>query len=106
MRRFNRAHKRTRSIVERSIGILKSRFRILQAGFRLRDMEVTARAIKALIIIHNLCIVNQDNGHDMQEEDNDEGDGQNNDGEPQDHDDQPANERPNTQRRNELIQMF
>ncbi len=106
VRHFNRAHKRTRSIVERSIGILKSRFRILQAGFRLRDMEVTARAIKALIIIHNLCIVNQDNGHDMQEEDNDEGDGQNNDGEPQDHDDQPANERPNAQRRNELIQMF
>ncbi len=69
---------------------------------------MTARAIKALIIVHNLCIVNQDNGQDMQEEEIDNGDGQNNadGGEPQDQDALPANGPPNAQRRNELIQMF
>ncbi len=64
--RFNRNHKRTRAVVERTIGILKQRFRILLETVRLRDMESVAVLVKALCIVHNLCIGEGDQGEGLE----------------------------------------
>ncbi|XP_055850483.1 putative nuclease HARBI1, partial [Episyrphus balteatus] len=54
---FNKAHKITRSIVERCIGILKSRFRCLAAGRVLYYAPGKAGVIiNACIVLHNMLI--------------------------------------------------
>ena len=65
--RFNSSHKKTRVVVERTIGILKQRFRCLLGGLRFKKMETCAKVIKACAILHNLCILNGDYGEDMED---------------------------------------
>ncbi|KAJ1202367.1 hypothetical protein NDU88_006167 [Pleurodeles waltl] len=57
-RAYNEAHRRTRSIVERTFGILKSRFRCLDitGGSLLYSPEMVCRIILTCAILHNICI--------------------------------------------------
>ncbi|KAJ1107354.1 hypothetical protein NDU88_004745 [Pleurodeles waltl] len=57
-RAYNDAHRRTRTIVERTFGILKSRFRCLDitGGSLLYSPEMVCKIILTCAILHNICI--------------------------------------------------
>jgi len=56
-RQFNNAHKKTRSLIERSFGILKSRWRILDhtGGTLCYTPEKVAKITIACCVLHNIC---------------------------------------------------
>lgn len=55
--RFNSAHSSLRSVVERTIGVLKSRFRCLQRYRALHyEPETAAKIVAACAVLHNVCI--------------------------------------------------
>ena len=69
-----RAHKKTRSVVERGIGQLKRRFHVLHGEIRLSP-EKSCQVILACAILHNICkernipcpqVDNEDDGHNQQ----------------------------------------
>ena len=67
--RFNRAYKRTRAIVERAFGIMKARFPILR-HIRVREATYAAEIIKAVCVLHNLCLqLEGDRYNDLNEAD-------------------------------------
>ena len=53
--RYNRAHKRGRSVIERCNGVLKSRFRCLQQTINFSPIRAS-RIIRACVCLHNLAI--------------------------------------------------
>ena len=56
---YNAAHARTRSIIERVIGLLKARFRCIgqASGYiRVRKMFRVINIIQAAIVLHNICV--------------------------------------------------
>lgn len=54
---YNKAHKKARNVIERTIGCLKMRFRCLQRHRTLHYNPKTAgKIIYACIILHNICI--------------------------------------------------
>ncbi|KAJ1124880.1 hypothetical protein NDU88_003327 [Pleurodeles waltl] len=57
-RAYNEAHRRTRSIVDRTFGILKSRFCCLDitGGSLLYSPEMVCRIILTCAILHNICV--------------------------------------------------
>ncbi|KAJ1170919.1 hypothetical protein NDU88_002790 [Pleurodeles waltl] len=57
-RAYNDAHRRTRTIVERTFGILKSRFQCLNitGGSLLYSPEMVCKIILTCAILHNICI--------------------------------------------------
>lgn len=63
--RFNEAHKKTRSTIERANGVIKKRFYILQTGIRVRSIEKAAELIQCAAILHNICILFNDYGADL-----------------------------------------
>lgn len=67
--RFNEAHKKTRSTKERANGVIKKRFYTLQTGLRVRSMERAAELIQCAAILHNICILFNDDGADLLDED-------------------------------------
>ena len=52
---FNRAHKTTRCIIERSFGLLKRRFHVLHSEIRMAPDRVCT-IIVACIVLHNMAI--------------------------------------------------
>lgn len=60
---FNRAHRQTRSLVERAIGLLKIRFPVLNK-MRVKTPEYSAEIVKACTVLHNLCIIIEGNVED------------------------------------------
>ncbi len=58
-RRFNRALRITRSIIERTFGILKRRFHILHSEVRMTPERVCTITI-ACCILHNIAIDNNE----------------------------------------------
>ncbi|KAM7312642.1 putative nuclease HARBI1 isoform X1 [Ixodes scapularis] len=59
--RFNKAHSSMRSVVERCIGLLKSRFRCLQRHRALYYHPTTATAIiTACAVLHNICLASME----------------------------------------------
>ncbi|KAF9413679.1 hypothetical protein HW555_008125, partial [Spodoptera exigua] len=56
---YNRAHIRTRNVVERCFGLWKQRFRCLLRGFTTK-LENTKLYIVALAVLHNIAIPRQD----------------------------------------------
>ena len=60
--RYNTAHTKTRNIVERCIGLLKSRYRCLHhktAGCLMRNPSNNAKIIIACAVLHNICVKKQ-----------------------------------------------
>ncbi|KAJ1202882.1 hypothetical protein NDU88_006677, partial [Pleurodeles waltl] len=57
-RRYNSAHRRTRTVIERTFGLLKARFRCLhKSGGALQYAPETAcKIVAACAIIHNIAI--------------------------------------------------
>ncbi|XP_049893663.1 putative nuclease HARBI1 [Epinephelus moara] len=55
---YNRAHKRTRAVVERGIGQMKRRFHVLHGEVRLTPDKV-CKVIVACAILHNICKARQ-----------------------------------------------
>uniref|UniRef100_A0A4W5QE63 DDE Tnp4 domain-containing protein n=1 Tax=Hucho hucho TaxID=62062 RepID=A0A4W5QE63_9TELE len=58
---YNHAQMKTRSLVERSIGVLKSRFRGIchSGGVILYSPEKTCKITTSACILHNICIQNR-----------------------------------------------
>ena len=56
-RRYNRSHKKTRCIIERAFGILKSRFRILDhtGGTLCYKPDKVCKIIMTCCVLHNIC---------------------------------------------------
>lgn len=52
---YNRAHIRTRNVVERCFGVWKQRFRCLLKGFN-NNLEHTKTCIVALAVLHNIAV--------------------------------------------------
>ncbi|KAK7873799.1 hypothetical protein R5R35_005784 [Gryllus longicercus] len=65
--RYNAMHVRTRNSVERCFGVLKSRFRCLQTGFR-NSLENIKLYIVALAILHNIAIIFNEEEFPVEEE--------------------------------------
>ncbi|XP_072000217.1 putative nuclease HARBI1 [Engystomops pustulosus] len=70
---FNRAHRKTRSRIERAFGLLKSRFRCLDhsGGALLYAPETVCKIIIACAVLHNICIAQNleiDIASDLQEQ--------------------------------------
>jgi len=57
--RYNYAHKKTRCLIERAIGILKNRFPVLKC-VRVKNPAFAAEIIKSCVALHNLCLANND----------------------------------------------
>lgn len=55
-RRYNSAHKRTRIVVEQSVGRWKRRFHLLHGESRMRKPEDNCIAIGATAVLHNIAI--------------------------------------------------
>ena len=55
---YNNAHTKTRSVIERCFGLLKSRFRCLDrsGGTLLYTPEKTCQLITAAAVLHNFCV--------------------------------------------------
>lgn len=68
--RFNAAHAKTRNLIERTFGIMKNRFNILQTGIRVRSMKLAAKLIVCCGILHNLAIQHGDTCDDPDVEEN------------------------------------
>ena len=58
-RRYNVTHAKIRSVVERAIGLLKNRLTRLKKIDQ-RDIETVVTTIMAGCVIHNICILNDD----------------------------------------------
>ena len=54
--KFNKAHRRTRTVVERAFGVLKKRFPALGTVLRVRDMALSSKLVECGCILHNLTI--------------------------------------------------
>ncbi|XP_056605038.1 putative nuclease HARBI1 [Triplophysa dalaica] len=74
---YNRAHKKTRSVVERGIGQLKRRFHVLHSEIRLSP-EKTSKVITVCALLHNLCrqrnIPQTEDGDEFDDDDDDNDD--------------------------------
>ena len=74
---MNRAHKRTRSIVERGIGQLKRRFHVLHGEVRLSPQKTCQVGI-ACAVLYNICkdrqIPNPDGDPESDNENDNDGD--------------------------------
>ncbi len=67
---YNRVHSSIRSVVERGIGRLKGRFRILQF-LNVRSPEKARKVIAACCVLHNFAIHKKDVTEDETQDDND-----------------------------------
>ena len=54
--KYNKLHIKTRNVVERSFGALKSRFRCLLNQRLYYSPEFVANVVYACVILHNICI--------------------------------------------------
>ena len=70
--RFNNAHAKTRSVVERTFGVLKKRFYTLKTGLRVMNITLASKLIQAAAILHNMCLESGDYGEDFQEDEQDQ----------------------------------
>jgi nuclease HARBI1 len=66
--RYNFHHAKTRSIIERTFGIWKSRFYILKTGIRVRSMSLASKLIVCCGILHNLAILHSEKSEQSEDE--------------------------------------
>ena len=72
-RRYNTAHSSTRMVVERSIGLLKNRFRKLKTMMDIDKTDDLPEIIVSACILHNICII-EDDINDFLDDSNDDDD--------------------------------
>lgn len=54
---YNEAHRRTRSTIERCIGLLKQRFRCcLKDRILQYSLTMTSKIVNSCVVLHNMCI--------------------------------------------------
>ena len=58
--RYNTIHSVTRQVVERAIGLLKGRWRLLQGTLNMTGDEVMVDTILACCVLHNICLSHDD----------------------------------------------
>ena len=63
--KFNKSHTKTRSTVERAIGVIKKRFYVLKEGFRIHSLDKISKIIKVCVILHNICVKFGDHGKNL-----------------------------------------
>ena len=73
-RRYNVAHSSTRMVVERSIGLLKNRFRKLKTMMDIDKTGDIPEVIVASCILHNICILEDDIADFLGDSDDDDDD--------------------------------
>ena len=56
---FNRCHSKTRQVIERSFGLLKSRFRRL-TKLHISDLTLAVNSILSGCVLHNICQQNDE----------------------------------------------
>ncbi|CAK5087428.1 unnamed protein product [Meloidogyne enterolobii] len=64
---FYEAHARTRSIIERTIGLLKMRWLCLKKGLRVKKPSYSAEIVKCCGYLHNFIIDNRQENEDDDE---------------------------------------
>ena len=67
-RHYNLIHSSIRSTVERAFGLLKGRFTRLQHLDQRRDIEKVVTTVLSACVLHNICILNNDEFEDLLEE--------------------------------------
>ena len=67
-KRYNYIHSATRTVIERSFGILKGRFRRLHF-IETKEMKTSCDTGVSCCVLHNFCIKHGDNGEEFMEED-------------------------------------
>lgn len=63
---YNASHTSTRTVVERTFGIIKRRFPVLTCGIRC-NLQTARKIIMAVSIVHNIAILNRDNLEEEEE---------------------------------------
>lgn len=66
---FKTAHSSKRQTIERAFGVLKKRFPLLRRCIEMVSVENIKCLIMATCVLHNLCILDKDDGHDLPDED-------------------------------------
>ena len=64
---YNFIHSSTRTVIERTFGILKGRFRRLNF-IETKDMKTSLNITISRCVLHNICIAHGDNGDEFMEE--------------------------------------
>jgi hypothetical protein len=90
---YNRAHKKTRRLIECCFGVLKKRFMVLATGIR-ASPEFAGQLIVACVCLHNICLDHGDIGEVYEVEEIELADPG------------PLEEEENFQRRNRIVQFF
>ncbi len=54
---YNRAFCSARNVIERNLGMLKNKWRVLLEGIRLKDIEQSSRLIQVCVALHNFVIL-------------------------------------------------
>lgn len=106
-RRFNRAHKSTRRLIECAFGILKERFRCLK--FLRVKPTYACEIIKACCVMHNLCLM--ENPEEIPSDEDDSQDLNTNMPEPSSENEYPESDEDepvlnNASRRDQLVDFF
>jgi hypothetical protein len=57
---FNTAHKKTRNLIERNLGVIKARFCVLHEKLRMFWPESNVKIIVACLVLHNIAIKHHD----------------------------------------------
>ena len=70
--RFNKAHRKTRSFIERQFGVLKNRFFVLRTGIRMKRPSDASKLVQCVMGLHNLAIRYGDHGDDLEADEEEE----------------------------------
>lgn len=65
--RYNFLHSSTRMVVERSLALLKGRFRKLKTAMELNREQDTPGIVVAACVLHNICLMSEDDISDFLE---------------------------------------
>lgn len=82
-KRYNFVHSSTRMVVERSLGLLKGRFRKLKTQMEVDKIEDAPVIIMAACMLHNVCLMDdEDDIEDFMDDNSDDDDDDNDDDAP------------------------
>ena len=77
--RYNFIHSSTRMVVERSLALLKGRFRKLKTSMVKQRIQDVPEIVVAACVLHNICMMTEDDIHDFLHDEDDQNDDDDND---------------------------